>query len=853
MALWSGDAQAQIVFRETFGSANAQLPTAVSAADGNWTSAACLNGMIQSGDSPSDDSTGSTHFVRHNTATCTYAGNERVWYNRIAIAVQPSTTYFYSYWIRLDHPTSPPTLTQVVRNASTGTAIATTSELNPGLVAGTWVRRMVRFTTTATTTSVYLDIRNGNINSGGNDFSLDDVMLASIPVTLTKTTNTLAGGPFGFTLTNVNQTSGTVTTAAANTPTVVDGNTANAAVTAFTVADFNAAVSITESSLPANWALAGATCTDASGTAVGSFDLTTRRYTLPGAAVVVGAAFTCNFTNGRTDTDLSITKDDGSTIYTPGNDVTYTIVATNNGPAAVTGAQISDALPSGITNASWNCGAQTGGGTCGAASGVGGINTTADLPAGASVTYTLTLTVPSTFSGDLTNTAIVSAPSGITETDTANNMASDTDTQFPLPPANVANIACTSDPNLFNTAYNGTGGMLTSGNDTYWQVALTTTPVTGAPPVGLTYLAAPVIDPPLAAYLPSPYGNANWISHAANAAHPTPSTNYDIFYRYQVNLAPGVNPASFDLLMNFYADNSVYEVWVNGVAQGIQSNFGADPYFYAGFVAGAEASGTLVGPWQSGLNEIVVHVKSGAEFEGFLAQMLPQTICAPATVILNKTTELVAGGPFDFGLTNTSQATGTVSTTAVDVPTQVDGDTTSPGTTEPFSVATFGSDVVITESSLPSGWILSDATCTSGGVGVGNRSGSAYTIPGSLIDSSAESFVCTFTNTPGVDLGIDKTANPAAVTSGDTVTYTLVVNNAGPGPGDGAVVTDPVVPGVDCSGGTLTCGAETGGAVCPASPTVVDLQGAGITIPTFPVGGSLQFTLTCTVTASGEP
>jgi uncharacterized repeat protein (TIGR01451 family) len=849
MALWSGDAQAQVIFRETFGSANAQLPTAVSAADGNWTSAACLNGMIQLGDSPSDDSTGSTHFVRHNTATCTYAGNERVWYNRVAIAVQPSTTYFYSYWIRLDHPTSPPTLTQVVRNASTGTAIATTSELNPALVAGTWVRRMVRFTPTATTTSVYLDIRNGNINSGGNDFSLDDVMLAFIPVTLTKTTNTLAGGPFGFTLTNVNQASGTVTTAAANTPTVVDGNTANATVIAFTVADFNAAVSITESPLPANWALAGATCTDASGTAVGSFDLATRRYTLPGAAVVVGAAFTCNFTNGRTDTDLSITKDDGSTIYTPGNDVTYTIVATNDGPAAVTGAQISDALPSGITNASWNCGAETGGGTCGAASGVGGINTTADLPAGASVTYTLTLTVPSTFSGDLTNTAIVSAPSGIAETDTANNMASDTDTQFPLPPANVANIACTSDPNLFNTAYDGAGGRLPSGADTYWQVAFTTSTTgnnNGVPPGGLTYGTAVVVTDPatVSAWGGQKYANAAWISRTANAFH---ADFMDAYYRYQLNLQPGVDPAVFRLGVNWFSDNRVYRIYVNGVDQGVVDSGN-------GWLGAS--SGTLNGPWQSGLNEIIVHVQSGpsaSDIEGLTAQFTPQPLCAPATVTLNKTTELVAGGPFDFGLTNTSQATGTVSTTAADVPTQVDGDTTSPGTTEPFSVATFGSDVVITESSLPTGWTLSDAICTSGGVTVGSRSGGAYTIPGSLIDSSAESFVCTFTNTPGVDLGIDKTANPTAVTSGDTVTYTIVTNNAGPGPGDGAVITDPVVPGVDCSGGTLTCGAETGGAVCPASPTVADLQGAGITIPTFPVGGSLQFTLTCTVTASGEP
>jgi uncharacterized repeat protein (TIGR01451 family) len=172
---------------------------------------------------------------------------------------------------------------------------------------------------------------------------------------------------------------------------------------------------------------------------------------------------------------------------------------------------------------------------------------------------------------------------------------------------------------------------------------------------------------------------------------------------------------------------------------------------------------------------------------------------------------------------------------------------------EPFTVGTFGTDVVITENSLPTGWSLEDAVCTSSGTPVGSRSGNAYTIPGSLIDASGESFVCTFTNMPTVNLRIDKAANPTTLRSGDDVTYTITVNNDGPGPGDGAVLSDPAIAGVDCSAGTLACGAATGGAVCPASPAVADLQGAGITIPTFPAGGSMQFTLTCTVTATGEP
>lgn len=103
------------------------------------------------------------------------------------------------------------------------------------------------------------------------------------------------------------------------------------------------------------------------------------------------------------------------------------------------------------------------------------------------------------------------------------------------------------------------------------------------------------------------------------------------------------------------------------------------------------------------------------------------------------------------------------------------------------------------------------------------------------------------------DLSITKSSMPTSVISGHDVVYTLLVSNAGPAAADGALVADPQPVGLDCSTGTLTCGSETGGAMCPASSTVAGLQGAGLIIPTLPMGGSLQFTLTCTLTASGLP
>ena len=125
--------------------------------------------------------------------------------------------------------------------------------------------------------------------------------------------------------------------------------------------------------------------------------------------------------------DLQITKDDGVPRYTPGANVVYTIKATNNGPDAATGATVSDALPAGISTANWTCTADTGA-AC-TASGTGAIKDTAvNLPMGASVTYTLTMAVPASFTGNLVNTATVQVPNGTVDPTPGNNSATDTDT-----------------------------------------------------------------------------------------------------------------------------------------------------------------------------------------------------------------------------------------------------------------------------------------------------------------------------------------------------------------------------------------------------------------------------------------
>jgi uncharacterized repeat protein (TIGR01451 family) len=127
--------------------------------------------------------------------------------------------------------------------------------------------------------------------------------------------------------------------------------------------------------------------------------------------------------------NLGITKTDGLASVNPGATVTYTIVASNAGPDTATGATITDTVPASLSGVTWTCGTLVGGATCGAASGSGNaISTTANLPSGGSVTYTVTGTLASNATGTLSNTAQVAAPSGTTDPTAGNNSATDTDT-----------------------------------------------------------------------------------------------------------------------------------------------------------------------------------------------------------------------------------------------------------------------------------------------------------------------------------------------------------------------------------------------------------------------------------------
>ena len=104
---------------------------------------------------------------------------------------------------------------------------------------------------------------------------------------------------------------------------------------------------------------------------------------------------------------------------------------------------------------------------------------------------------------------------------------------------------------------------------------------------------------------------------------------------------------------------------------------------------------------------------------------------------------------------------------------------------------------------------------------------------------------------PQADASVTKTPVPTSARPGDTVTYTLAVDNAGPDGAEGTILTDAPGTGLTCS--AVTCTAASGGAACPVAGSgtgqlsIANLLGTGVELEQLPAGGHLEFEVACTV------
>ncbi|WP_143884911.1 discoidin domain-containing protein [Chryseobacterium binzhouense] len=140
-----------------------------------------------------------------------------------------------------------------------------------------------------------------------------------------------------------------------------------------------------------------------------------------------------------------------------------------------------------------------------------------------------------------------------------------------------------------------------------------------------------VITPgnPNSTWATSPYGNAEWISATQNGMDingtdvttPPSGQANTYFYKFKFNISDPLLVSSLKLRLDYYADNQIVRVYVNGIDQNISTS---DPLSYAN---GHEKSALLDKNFQTGTNEIVVQTFSTPHFAGLLVQGIPSCYC----------------------------------------------------------------------------------------------------------------------------------------------------------------------------------------------------------------------------------
>lgn len=167
----------------------------------------------------------------------------------------------------------------------------------------------------------------------------------------------------------------------------------------------------------------------------------------------------------------------------------------------------------------------------------------------------------------------------------------------------LPHINTIADASLLNTASDGIGGVLPLHSpDNFWEAS---TSIAGP------WSPAMVTDEATGGWLPGPIGGADWISLDGDG-RPVINDGLagDYYFRIRFILCDNIDPENFILTAGVLADDSVHQIYVNGIAQG-----GIPIVGYRKLV-----NVDIVNNWQICVNEIVFHVNSIQSWMGFLAQ-----------------------------------------------------------------------------------------------------------------------------------------------------------------------------------------------------------------------------------------
>lgn len=111
--------------------------------------------------------------------------------------------------------------------------------------------------------------------------------------------------------------------------------------------------------------------------------------------------------------NLLLSKAASAGPFERGDEIVWTITVTSDGPAAVTGATVTDTIPDGVIDVTWTCSVITGDAACDEASGTGDIDALVDIAPGEQIEFIVTAIVDVAEDAQLSNTADVTPPVGV--------------------------------------------------------------------------------------------------------------------------------------------------------------------------------------------------------------------------------------------------------------------------------------------------------------------------------------------------------------------------------------------------------------------------------------------------------
>ncbi|WP_316804251.1 Ig-like domain-containing protein [Pedobacter nototheniae] len=604
--------------------------------------------------------------------------------------------------------------------------------------------------------------------------------------------------------------------------------------------------------------------------------------------------------------DFSISKTASPKPAIAGQALTYAITLTNNGPSALTTAdvvKITDNLPAGFSASTYTPSS----GTYDAATG----NWTGlTLSNGQSVTLSIAGTVSATATGSLSNTVSITAPTGITDPATGNNSATDvtainrvidlglTKTASPKPvvagqtltytitlsnsgpsallTTDLINLTDNLPAGFTATTYTAGTGTFNSANGNWTGLSLTTGQTTTLTIVGAVSATSNGTLTNTAS-VTGPTGATDPVSGNNSA---TDVTNIgrviDLGITKTASLATAVagQPLTYTITLTNNGVSSLLSTDVVKITETFPADFTASSYTPStGTYSGVNWTGLSLGSGQSATLTIAGTVSATAS-----GTLNNQAVLTPPTgttdpVIGNNTatTATPVNRVIDFIITKTASPKPAVAGQALSyiITLQNNGPSTLTS-----------SDVVKVVDNLPAGFTAATYTPLNGtydnttgnwtSLTLINGQSTTLTIAGTVAPGANGSLSNTAVVTPPagitdpvtgnntatdvttisriIDLGVSKTASPKPGVAGQPLTYTITLSNSGPGsllPADVVTVVDNLPAGFTPTTYTVASGTYTS-----ANGNWTGLSLANGQSTTLVIAGTLSATISGTLSNS---